>query len=356
VTARRPGARFVVVDAGGSKIDAAVVGADGAVQGATRVVSSDHDGVGRTVHLELVATAVSQAAHDAGATLDGAPLADLGVYCVAGADLPVDDRRIARWLSNRNLTRTVLVRNDTFAVLRAGTDRTWGVAVVCGYGTNCSGVAPDGRTFRFPAVGALSGDWGGGSDLGAAALWHAIRAEDGRGEPTSLRDLVPAHFGLRRVRQVVEALYLGRIAEERVVELAPLIFRAAADDDAVARVVVDRQADEVVTMGGTAIRRLRLARLDVDVVLGGGVFRGEDPRFLDRIREGFAAVAPRAKVSVLGTPPVVGAALLGLDHVGAEPSSRRRLRSSLTEDRLRADARARPARRRNGRTTVGKGR
>ena len=30
---------------------------------------------------------------------------------------------------------------------------TWGVGLVCGFGTNCSGVAPDGRTYRFPALG-----------------------------------------------------------------------------------------------------------------------------------------------------------------------------------------------------------
>jgi N-acetylglucosamine kinase-like BadF-type ATPase len=338
-----PRSPLVVVDGGGSKIDAAVVASDGSVLGAARVVSSEHDGVGRAVHLELVATAVGLAGGDAGVAVDGRPLADLGVYCLAGADLPTDDRRIARWLGARGLTRTALVRNDTFAVLRAGTERNWGVAVVCGYGTNCSAVAPDGRTFRFPAIGALSGDWGGGTDLGAAALWHAVRAEDGRGEPTSLRALVPAHFGLRRVRQVVEGMYRGRIPEERIVELAPLIFRAAAEDDAVARRVVDRQADEVVAMGGTAIRRLRMSDLDVDVVLGGGVFRGEDPRFLDRIRDGFTTVAPRAQVRVLDAPPVVGAALLGLDHVRATTASRRRLRTALTEHRLSSDARDRRA-------------
>ena len=85
-----------------------------------------------------------------------------------------------------------MVRNDTFAVLRAGTERTWGVAVVCGYGTNCSGVAPNGRTFRFPAFGDLSGDWGGGHDIGAAALWHAVRAEDGRGERDDAPNARPA--------------------------------------------------------------------------------------------------------------------------------------------------------------------
>jgi N-acetylglucosamine kinase-like BadF-type ATPase len=328
-----------VVDAGGSKIDAALVRRDGTVLGAARIVSAEHDGVGRPVHLELVADAIGAAGREAGVELDGRPIADLGVYCLAGADLPADDRRIAGWLGKRGLADASVVRNDTFAVLRAGTDRTWGVAVVCGYGTNCSGVAPDGRSFRFPAIGVLSGDWGGGSDLGQAALWYAIRDEDGRGESTALRELVPAHFGLRRVRQVVEALHVGRIAEERVVELAPLVFRAAAEDDRVARSVVDRQADEVVAMGGTAIRRLRMTALDVDVVLGGGVFRAEDPRFLERIGDGFASIAPRARITVLDAPPVVGAALLGLDHLGSPPAARARLRTALTEQRLADDAR-----------------
>jgi N-acetylglucosamine kinase-like BadF-type ATPase len=331
---------LVVVDAGGSKIDAALVRRDGSVLGAARVVSAEHDGVGRPVHLELVADAIGAATRNAGIELDGRPVAELGVYCLAGADLPGDDRRIAGWLGGRGLADASVVRNDTFAVLRAGTDRTWGVAVVCGYGTNCSGVAPDGRSFRFPAIGVLSGDWGGGTDLGEAALWYAIRAEDGRGEGTVLRDLVPAHFGVRRVRQVVEALHFGRIAEERVVELAPLVFRAAAEGDAVARSVVDRQADEVVAMGGTAIRRLRMTGLDVDVVLGGGVFRAEDPRFLERIGEGFAAIVPRARVTVLEAPPVVGAALLGLDHLGSPPAARSRIRAALTEVRLAEDAAA----------------
>ena len=55
-----------------------------------------------------------------------------------------------------------MVDNDTFAVLRAGTERGWGVAVVCGAGINCVGVSPDGRHARFPALGTITGDWGGG--------------------------------------------------------------------------------------------------------------------------------------------------------------------------------------------------
>src|SRR5207237_367317 len=117
-------------------------------------------------NLDGVAAAVAEVCKSAGQDPEAVPIAELGMYCLAGADFPADERRIARGLAKRGWTTTDVIRNDTFAVLRAGSDRSWGVAVVCGYGINCSGVAPDGRTFRFPALGEISGDWGGGRDIG----------------------------------------------------------------------------------------------------------------------------------------------------------------------------------------------
>ena len=105
-----------------------------------------------------------------------------------------------------------MVGNDTFAVLRAGTERGWGVAVVCGAGINCVGVAPDGRDARFPALGAITGDWGGGYDVGLAALSAAARSEDGRGPATTLEHAVPAHFGFETPLELATAIHAGEIA------------------------------------------------------------------------------------------------------------------------------------------------
>jgi N-acetylglucosamine kinase-like BadF-type ATPase len=329
-----PRPRILAVDAGGSKVDAALLGSDGRLRGAARMANTDHDGTGGERHMESALEAVRAACLDAGVDPDTFPVADVGIYCVAGADLPQDDRRIGKWLARRTVTGEVVVRNDTFAVLRAGTDRPWGVSIVCGYGINCSAVSPDGRTYRFPAVGPISGDWGGGSDIGGMALWYAIRAEDGRGEQTSLRTLVPAHLGMRQPRQVLEALYFGRLHERDLVHLPPTVFAAARAGDGVARSIVDRQADEVVALARASIRKLRMSGLDVDVVLGGGIFRNDDPAFFERVTEGIHAVAPAAQIHVLRIPPVVGAALLGLDRIGARPATHVRARHALTDERL----------------------
>jgi N-acetylglucosamine kinase-like BadF-type ATPase len=323
----------VAIDGGGSKLDGAVVGRDGTVLGCVRVPSASGNG-GEPDNLAAIDAAVAATCRRAGLDPDRRPAARLGVFCLAGADLPVDDRRIRRWLERSGWTTETVLRNDTFAVLRAGTDRAWGVGVVCGFGTNCVAVSPTGHAYRLPALGRIAGDWGGGADIGEAALWHAQRARDGRGGRTLLASTVPAYFGFRRPRQVMEAIHLGHLRERRLSELSPLVFEAAAGGDGIARSIVDRQADEVVTMATTAIRRLRMSRLDVDVVLGGGIFRNGFAPFLTRIEEGIAAIAPRATVEVLTAPPVVGSALLGLDRLGAPRAATVRLRETLTHEAL----------------------
>ena len=107
------------------------------------------------------------------------PVAAVGHVLLAGADLPVEERALHDAISARGWAVRTTVSNDTFAILRAGTERGWGVAVVCGAGINCVGVAPDGRHVRFPALGTITGDWGGGHDVGLAAV-SARGAQRGR--------------------------------------------------------------------------------------------------------------------------------------------------------------------------------
>ena len=182
------------------------------------------------------------------------------------------------------------------------------------------------------ALGEVSGDWGGGSAIGQAGLAAAVRAWDGRGPATLLRQTVPAHFGVASPGSLTVAMYRGRIPWHRHREIAPLVFAAAAAGDPVAREIVDRQADEIVAWATAAIRRVRLGRLDPDVVLAGGVFRAEDPAFYARIEAGVRAAAPRARLVRLGDAAGRGR---GADRAG--PAARRRQRRHDVEARLRAE-------------------
>lgn len=316
---------MLAVDGGNSKTDVALVGGDGALLALVSGPSVSHQEVGLGTGMERLAGLAADALRRAGVSARPA----IGLYCLAGADLPSDVRMVSRALQAARLADRTVVRNDAFAILRAGAPRGWGVAVICGSGVNSAAVAPDGRTARLAALGDISGDWGGGHSIGTDALGAAVRARDGRGPRTALERLVPAYFGLGRPLDVTNALYTGVIANRRIQELAPIVFEAAAAGDAVARSIVDRMADEITAMAVAMLRRLHLTRTDADVVLGGGVFRATEPAFYARIDRGVAAVAPRARVHRLEARPVLGAALMGLDLLDAGPRADRRLRMAF---------------------------
>lgn len=314
---------LLAVDAGNSKTDAAVLAPDGTVLGSARGGGFQPPVVGVAEAVDRLAEIVGRAAADAGVPPSFAHV----TACLANADLPVEEAALERELLGRGWSASVRVHNDTFAILRAGIDEPRGVAVVCGAGVNCVGMTPDGRTARFPAIGKISGDWGGGGGLSEEALWFAARAEDGRGEPTELARALPAHFGLESMYGLIEALHLERIPQARRHELAPVLFRVAAEGDPVALGLVHRMAEEVVALSAVALRRLGLLDEEAPVVLGGSVLAARHPQLEERIRELLAARAPKAVVRFVTAPPVLGAGLLALDEWGgAEQGSAERLR------------------------------
>jgi N-acetylglucosamine kinase-like BadF-type ATPase len=333
----RPPAAVLAVDGGNLKTDVALVRRDGAVVAAIRGTSISHQAVGLRRGAATLGALVARAAAAAGLDPTTRPLAEVGAFTVAGADFRRHESMLRKAYGSVGAAVDVRIWNDAFAPLRAGTDGV-GVAVICGSGMNAAAVAPDGRTARFPALGDISGDWGGGGGIGSEALWHAVRARDGRGPRTVLERIVPEHFGLRRPLSVTVALEERRLPHGRLRELAPLVFEAAAEGDPVARSIVDRQADEVVAMASALLRRLGMLRSAVPVVVAGGVSRTREPGFWARIDAGIAAVAPNATVHRLDAPPVLGSALLGLDEIALDADERaaaeRRLRSELTHARI----------------------
>jgi hypothetical protein len=78
------------------------------------------------------------------------------------------------------------------------------------------------------------------------------------------------------------------------------------------------------------MRRLGVLGEPVPVVLGGGVLTAGHAQLMDEIERRLSDEAPNARPRVVRTPPVVGAALLGLDHVGAGAGVRRQLRESFS--------------------------
>jgi len=308
------------VDGGNSKTELLVVSVEGRPVAYVRGPGSNAHAPGGA---EGCADVVAELVERAGLS---APAAH-GSFFLCGADVPADVAALTAALQTRRLARRVEVDNDTFALLRAGSDAADAVAVVCGSGINSVGRNAAGRIARYPALGWETGDWGGADALGREAVFHAARAEDGRGRPTALAELVSTHFDLASAAAAGEELHYGRLAQARLGELAPGVVAAAAED-AVAAGLVLRLADEIALLAWKALRDLDLLERPADVVLGGGMLHGDGPLH-DAVLAGLTHHAPHARPVVASAPPVIGAALAALDAVGAPAAAEARLRAAV---------------------------
>jgi N-acetylglucosamine kinase-like BadF-type ATPase len=307
-------------DAGNSKTELVVAALDGTPTAYVRGPGMNVHGLGADTGLAALGRLVERSSLE--------PPADIGVFFLCGVDIPADIEEVSDAIGRTGWVERAIVDNDSFALLRAGSDAPDAVAVVCGAGINCVARAADGRVARYPSLGWETGDWGGAEMLGRDVLFHAARAEDGRGPASVLPELVGAHFGTS-IEELGEAIHYRRISEGRLGEVAPAVVAAAEAGDEVARMLVERLAQEVTLMAARALADLELG--EADVVLGGGMLRSGTGLLYDEVVQRLAQHAPRARPVAASQPPVVGAALVALEAACASAAAGRALRAAFRE-------------------------
>ena len=319
------------VDGGGSKTLAVVADWTGEVVGIGRTGSANHQVMGLEGAMEEVHQAVMHA-YDMG----GIAPADVqtAAYCIAGADLPEDFDLLRPALNGLKLARQARLDNDIMAALRSGSDERNAVVVGWGSGVNACGRNAAGQEIRLPALGWISGDWGGGGDLGREAVFLVVRADDGRGQSTAMREPVLQALGVPDVKELIRTLYLREGAWVPMHRLAPIVFAVANGGDAVARALVERAGIEVADTARALLRRLDLLEVPADVVLGGSIFKAESPLLIETIRSRLAAAAPYARLVRPEIEPVLGALFRGFDLAGLEVDQPVRERARASYERL----------------------
>ena len=148
----------------------------------------------------------------------------------------------------------------------------------------------------------------------------AARSEDGRGPKTELERLVP---GALRARDPGRARTCDARGHDRAGAGSASSRRSSSrrrTTDAVAAEIVDRQAAEVVAFVRAACTGSTSPASEVEVVLGGGVLQsGQRGACSAGSRRACARSGRSSWSRVARSRPIVGAALLGLDRLGAPP-------------------------------------
>jgi N-acetylglucosamine kinase-like BadF-type ATPase len=290
----------------GSPAAAYVVGIDAGAS-RTRALALDRDG--RALRTREAAGANLLASPDALARLrdviaavtDGAAPAAIAV-CAAGTEDERTRARLSSFLAEALPRVHAVIAHDAVAALYAATPRGVGVVLISGTGAIAYGRDAEGHETRASGWGHLIGDEGSVAWLGLEALRAAVRAADGRGEPTALGGAILAELGVPDLREALPHLY-GVPHPAPAVLAAFRALGAVLDRDEVAQRIVAAGADELARAAQVVAVRLNLD----DVFLSGGAFEWLPP--LERAtRERLAALLPRARVERSGSEPVRGAA------------------------------------------------
>lgn len=308
----------LAVDGGGNKTDVLVIDANsGDILGRSQGPGCAHQVFGIDPALRALTQTVDSALKNAGVAAD--QIEHAGVY-LSGIDLPEEEAMFRKALSVLSWgSKSLVVENDLFALLRSGTSERDALVIVCGSGVNGALVRSDGEVFRMLALGDIVGDWGGALGMIEHALWYAARAEDQRGEPTALRNLILNWTGLNSIHDVAVGIYLKRIQVADWIPKLPDIFRIAHEGDKVARTLIERQGEEIVIMARSLIKRANLANVPLTLVLGGGVIKARDPLLMEAIERFLISQELKVRVVIPNVGPIIGSGLLVLESMGAGP-------------------------------------
>lgn len=274
--------------------------------------------VGFAVAQGNIAAAVSDAFRDARVAESSVRSACLGL---AGAGRLHEQRVMREWCLQAGLAASVRVTHDAEITLAAGCPSGSCVALISGTGSLAWGRSVTGQTARAGGWGYLLGDEGSGHAIALAGLRAVVRAVDGRGKPTALRQSFLEHFEVETPADLIEKIYDPRFSRRKLADLSYLVFQAAPTDET-ARSIVDNAAVDLAGLVENLVVKLELPNREFDLAYAGGVLLHQ-PLLCDEV---FTRLCDQGIVPAHRRPvanPVEGAVQLAMQLRSTHEVSRR---------------------------------
>ncbi|MFE6077441.1 N-acetylglucosamine kinase [Paenibacillus sp. NPDC057886] len=299
---------YLGIDGGGTKTYALLTDDCGNVLGKGVGGNGNHQ-IDRALAAQSIREAAEGALNEAGLRIHEISHTYFGL---AGADREADYRILHPLVQEIGFTQNYSINCDTMIGLRAGTNRPYGVALICGTGTNSAGRNPAGEHIQVGGFDYMYGDFGGGGSLNIEVFRSVIRSWDGREQTTLLTPLLLNFLGYDSVSDMFDDFQDH--GKHVPVHAAKLLFEAAAADDAVALEILNRQGVELGKSAAAVIHKLGMEKDTFDVVLAGSLLtRGDRGWIRSKVEQAVATIAPNATIVTLATEPVVGALWSAMD-------------------------------------------
>ena len=185
-----------------------------------------------------------------------------------------------------------------------------GVVFIAGTGSIAYGINEEGKTVRVGGWGHLVGDEGSGFWVGKEGIRAALRAYDGRGRGTRLREYMLEYFKANTPDGIIGRIYSSENPKTLLGGFAPYVVKAAREKDEVAMGIIKDAVEEIVLTYRAAVRRLGFSSVRDKLAITGGFYFGSRdllrPLLTRRLEEEFGEkvelrepLMPEAKAAAL---------------------------------------------------------
>ena len=318
---------FLGADVGGTKTNIAICDENGNIHGFGTSGPGNPQEVGYPGLLASLQTALQVSTKQAGITSAQISAAGFGI---AGYDWPSTLPKMTEVVEQLGLDCPYKIVNDAVLGLVAGARDGWGISVVSGTGCNCRGWDKDRqREGRVTGFGSLMGEGAGASELVQQAMLMVGYSWAKRVPPTRLCEDFIRFSGAKNLEDLLEGYTEGHYSIGA--KAAPLVIKAAMAGDEVAIDLLIWAGKQLGEMANCVARQLDFEKLAYEVVMVGSMFR-ENPIMVTAMRDTILLQSPKATLTHLTEPPVLGALVIGIETHGKHCTAM--LRGNMTRTLL----------------------
>lgn len=205
------------------------------------------------------------------------------------------------------------IDHDCRIALAGGLIGEPGIVQIIGTGTSCFGIDRNGKRWLAGGWGHLLSDEGGGYWLGLQAIKAAAEHDDGRGEATTLTEMICHELQISTMREVMYRLYTQNLSVTEIAALSRVLIDAAQQKDAVANDIIARGMHEVARCIVTVANQLEFKEDDTHLVLVGGMTQAGEI-ITKPLKAEIHRQLPHCKIHKPQFDAAIGAALLARQH------------------------------------------
>lgn len=235
---------------------------------------------------------------------------------VSGASRPHDLIHLTQAFQKEGYQNAVIGHDAVIALYGALSGHD-GVIVISGTGSIAYGKHKE-RTVRVGGWGYLLGDEGSAFKISLHALQYIMWGYDGRGpRDRALERAALEYFQISSVEQLVPVLYRLPLDRGYIGGFTKTLTTLAAEGNTICIRILQEAGVELGRLALAAIERLELMEQPGRVGACGGVFAAGS-LILQPMQDMIRTKAPAQIVSVPDFEPVVGAVLMGYEHLGLD--------------------------------------